>query len=159
MSVSERKLGEERRHETMPVREERRHDTRTVPGPPADPPQGSMRTNSETADAEARNNPEVMGRKEPRTVEPRRSEMWPDMADYQRRFDQLQSDFIEDPKSAVQKAERLMEEAIDSFTRSMRERMKSAHKDTDGHADTEQMRLTMRSYRDFIQSLGGRRAA
>jgi hypothetical protein len=81
------------------------------------------------------------------------------MTEYQRRFDALQTDFIEDPKSAVHKAERLIEEAIDSLTRSMRERIHSGDGKSDGREDTEQMRLKMRTYRDFMQSLGGRRAA
>ena len=151
---------------------ERRHETRTVPPEHerrrADSPQGTMRTNPETRDPEMRDktrdpemrdNPEVMGRKEPLPVETRSSEMWPDMTDYQTRFDAIQSDFIEDPKSALHKAEKLIEEAVDSFTRSMREHMKSKHGDTDGHGDTEHLRLQMREYRDFIRSLGGRRAA
>ena len=150
MSVdTERDVREERRHDNRPVQEERRHERNMAVGTPTQRPQaGTMREN-----------PEVMGRTEPRPVEARRSDMWPDMAEYQRRFDELQSEFIEDPKSAVQKAERLMEEAIESFTRSMRERVKSAHGDKGAYADTEQMRLKMREYREFMQSLGGRRAA
>ena len=100
-------------------------------------------------------NPEVMGRTEPQEVEKPRSEMWPDMSDFQLRFEQIQAEFIDDPKAAVQKAERLTEEATDQLTKSMRERMQAMRKDTGDNADTEQMRVTMRTYREFIQSLPG----
>jgi hypothetical protein len=106
------------------------------------------------------NNPEIMGRSEPR--EPQSGSgmaMWPDMTDFHRRFEEIQSDFIEDPKGAVQEAERLMAEAIDRWSKSMRERMQSMHRDTGDGADTEQLRMTMRSYREFMQSLDGSRAA
>lgn len=110
--------------------------------------------------ASAFDNPEIMGRNEP--PEPHVSSamtIWPDMTDVQRRFEEIQSDFIDDPKGAVREAERLMGEAIDRWTKSMRERMQSMHRDTGDGADTEQLRVTMRSYREFIQSLDGRRAA
>jgi hypothetical protein len=154
MSVSERRLAD------------RRHETRTEPAPTeADHPPATMRTNP-AEEAPVRDNPEVMGRTEPRetqAMEPQsRTDtmtMWPDMTDFQRRFEEIQSDFIEDPKAAVQKAERLMEEAIDRLAKSMREHMQSMHRDNGGSADTEQLRLTMRTYREFIQSLDNSRAA
>ena len=150
MSVdTERDVREERRHDNRPVQEERRHERNMAVGTPTERPQvGTMR-----------DNPEVMGRTEPRPVEARRSDVWPDMTEFHRRFDELQSDFIEDPKAAVEKAERLMEEVIESVTRTMRDRMKSMHRDRNDKADTEQMRLTMRGYRDFIHSMDGRRGA
>lgn len=54
-------------------------------------------------------NPEIMGRSEPH--EPHVSSamtIWPDMTDFQRRFEEIQSDLIEDPRGAVREAERLM---------------------------------------------------
>jgi hypothetical protein len=105
-------------------------------------------------------NPEIMGRSEP--PEPRDSSamaMWPDMTDFQHRFEEIQSDFIEDPKTAVQQAERLIAEAIERWTKSMRERMQSMHRDTGDDADTERLRVMMRGYREFMQSLSGSRAA
>jgi len=41
----------------------------------------------------------------------------------------------------------------------MHERMQQIHHDVDGNADTERLRLAMRSYREMIDSIGGRRAA
>lgn len=129
-----------------------------------------------------RANPEVMGRTEPRTVESERpveqprtatepvapraeeqtmthAEMAPEMNEIMVKFDQLQSEFIEDPRSAVKKAERLMEEAVDRITKSMRQRMSTIHHDVGDHSDTERLRLAMREYRQMIYMLGGNRAA
>jgi hypothetical protein len=117
-----------------------------------------------------RDNPEVMGRTEPRSLEQpqqptrplderQRSDMWPDMSEFRVRFEEIQSEFIDDPKAAVEKAERLMQEAIDRITKSMHERMQAMHRDREGKQDTEQMRMTMRTYREFFGSLGGSRAA
>ena len=87
-------------------------------------------------------------------------EMWPDMADVRRRFDEIQSEFIGDPKEAVKKAERLMDEAIERITKTVHERMQSMHRDVDGKdGDTEMLRLTMVGYRKFIDQMGSRRAA
>ena len=137
-----------------------------------------LRDNPEVMERESmRTNPEVMGRKEPVAVEDRdrpapdprvdqpgriggpgenRTDMWPDMSDFHRRFDQLQSDFIEEPREAVKKAERLIEEMLDHVVKSTRERMQSMRRDTGDTADTEQLRLTMQRYREFIRSFGRR---
>ena len=103
----------------------------------------------------ARSNPEVMGRTEPRTMTtPRQGEMSPEMGDMRARFDELQAEFIDDPKGAVKKAEKLME---DMFNK-VRERIQSTHRDVEKTDDTEKLRLAMRSYRDMIDSFaGGRR--
>lgn len=83
---------------------------------------------------------------------------WPEMAEYRTRFDEIQAQFIEDPKEAVKKAEKLVEEAIDRMTASMRDRIDSMHGDA-ASGDTEKLRVEMKTLRDFIESLGGRRAA
>jgi len=73
-----------------------------------------------------RTNPEVMGRNEPVVMEQPRAvetEFWPDMSDFRRRFDEIQSEFIEEPRHAVKKAERLIDDAIDHVTKTMRERI------------------------------------
>ncbi len=88
----------------------------------------------------------------------RTMDQWPEMTDYRRRFDEIQSQFIEDPRQAVGNAEKLVQEALDRMTASMRERIQGMHRDADS-GDTEKLRLEMRSLRDFIESLGGRRAA
>jgi hypothetical protein len=86
-------------------------------------------------------------------------DMWPEMGDLRQRFDAIQSEFIDDPRSAVRKAEELVNDVINRITSSMRDRVASMHKDVDKNADTEQLRLTMRSYRDLVDWMETRRAA
>ena len=118
----------------------------------------ALRSNPEVmerSDPDApRSNPEVMGRSEPQTMtSPRHGEAWSEMSDIRMRFDQLQSEFIDDPKSAVKKAEKLMD---DMFNK-LRDRIQNTHRDLEKNDDTEHLRLAMRSYRDMIDSFGGRR--
>lgn len=101
-----------------------------------------------------RGNPEVMGRSEPQTVTtPYRGEMSSEMSDIRIRFEKCQSEFIDDPKSAVKNAGKLIE---DMFNK-MRERMQNTQRDIEKNDDTEHLRLAMRSYREMIDSFGGRR--
>jgi hypothetical protein len=118
----------------------------------------TLRTNPEVMernDAETTHgNPEVMGRSEPSTMTaPRQPEKWPEMSDIRMRFEQLQSEFIDDPKAAVQKVEKLIDDAFNKI----RDRIHSIHSDVEKTNDTEHLRLAMRSYRDMIDSFGGRR--
>ena len=128
-----------------------------------------------------RANPEVMGRTEPARVEDEHSreseqprtartmaatdlpmeemDFWPHMGDFRRRLDEIQSEFINEPRAAVKKAERLVEEAVDHMAKSMREHLKGMHGGIEGNADTEKLRLMMRSFREFIDSLEKRPAA
>lgn len=120
----------------------------------------TLRTNPEVMERndpdQARSNPEVMGRSEPQTMTaPRHDEGWSGTNDVQLRFEQLQSEFIDDPKSAVKKTEQLMEDMLNK----LRERMQNIHRDIEKGDDTERLRLAMRSYRDMIDSFGGRRPA
>jgi hypothetical protein len=103
----------------------------------------------------ARSNPEVMGRSEPQTITAPAShnDLSSEMSDIRLKFDQLQSEFIDDPKGAVTKAEKLMD---DMFNK-MRERIQNTRRDLDKHDDTEHLRLAMRSYRDMVDSFAGRR--
>src|SRR5690349_18160347 len=109
----------------------------------------------ERGDAETTHgNPEVMGRSEPQTMTaPRQPEKWSEMSDARMRFEQLKSEFIDDPQAAVQKVEKLM----DDLFYKMRDRIHSIHSGVETHDDTEHLRLAMRSYRDMIDSFGGRR--
>ncbi len=124
-----------------------------------------------------RTNPEVMGRTEPvghigiedrdprESTQPRTErqmkqiDFWPEMGDFKRRLEEIQSEFIEEPRAAVKKAERLVEEAVDHMARSMREHVKGMHGDVEGNGDTEKLRLMMRSYRALIESMDRRQAA
>jgi len=92
--------------------------------------------------------------------QPAQMDIWPDLAEFHSRFDEIQSEFIEDPKAAVKKAEQLMQEIVERVTRTMQERMRAMHRDVDGKdGDTEMLRQTMRSYKQLIESMEGRRAA
>lgn len=93
-----------------------------------------------------------------RTARTTTTGLWPEMTDYQRRFDDIQSQFIEDPRSAVKNAEQLVEDAIQRMTTTMRERMQGMHHDAE-NGDTEKLRVEMKALRDFITSLSERRAA
>ena len=120
----------------------------------------ALRTNPEVMerhDPEAeRSNPEVMGRSEPQTMTattPRQTEMASEMAHVRMKFDQLQSEFIEDPQRAAKKAQQLLE---DVFSK-MHEKLQNTHREVEKSHDTEQLRLAMRSYRDILDSFGGHR--
>lgn len=103
-----------------------------------------------------RNNPEVMGRSEPQAVTAQpTNDSSPEMNDISVRFEQLQSEFIEDPRRAVEEAESLMDDLFNK----MREQVQAIHRDIEKNGDTEHLRLAMRSYREMIESLGTRRAA
>ena len=86
-------------------------------------------------------------------------DMWPDMTDLRQRFDAVQSEFIEDPKRAVEKAEELVKEVVDRISRSMHDRMDSMHHGVEKTTDTEQLRQTMMGYRDLVDWMETRRAA
>lgn len=86
----------------------------------------------------------------------RGGDMWPEMSDYRMRFDQIQSRFIEDPRGAVRDAEKLVEEAIEKMSSSMRDRVHSMKGDADS-GDTEKLRVEMKNLRDMVESMGGRR--
>ncbi len=93
----------------------------------------------------------------PRTSaqQPAHTELWPDMTKYHQRFGEIRSQFIEDPKTAVARAEQLVNEAFDHMARVMHEGMQSLHGNVEGKVgDTEAMRQTMRSYADWIDSVG-----
>jgi len=116
----------------------------------------TLRTNPEVMernDAETTHwNPEVMGRSEPQTMTAQRqTEKWSDVSDIRMRFEQLQSEFIDDPKAAVQKVEKLIDDAFNK----MRDRIHNIHSDVEKNDDTEHLRFAMRSYRDMIDSFGG----
>ena len=87
-------------------------------------------------------------------------DLWAGMRDCRHRFDELQAEFIEEPRAAVEKAERLIGDAVNNMMTVMQDRIKSIHTDYEGdHKDTERLRLAMRSYRELMDSLLDRSAA
>jgi len=97
----------------------------------------------------------------PRMLDSRDDEgAWPEMASYRRRFEELQSQFIEEPKETVKKAESLVEEAVERMVSSLHDRVNHIHKELgDGTDDTERLRMAMRRYRQLIDSFAENRAA
>ena len=67
--------------------------------------------------------------------------------DYRARFEQLQAEFIDEPRQAVRSAQSLVEEAIDRMMEGLRQ------SGVDDKADTEQLRLAMKRYRDLLYQL------
>ena len=84
----------------------------------------------------------------------------PEMGNYRRRFEELQSQFIEEPKETVKKAESLVEEAVEKMVSSLHDRVNHIHSELgDGTDDTERLRMAMRRYRQLIDSFAENRAA
>ena len=97
----------------------------------------------------------------PRMMDNRDDEgAWPEMTSYRRRFEELQSQFIEEPKETVKKAESLVEEAVERMVSSLHDRVNHIHSELgDGTDDTERLRMAMRRYRQLIDSFAENRAA
>jgi hypothetical protein len=82
------------------------------------------------------------------------------MSEFRHRFDEIQVQFIEEPREAVKKAEDLMKEAVDRMTKTLEERLQKIHGDVgDGNSDTERLRLAMQKLRRMIESFENRAAA
>ncbi len=120
---------------------------------------------SEPKDIPVRSEPKDMPAKRSEAMEKpspsRDGEMgfWPEMHEYRHRMTDIQSEFIEEPKAAVKKAEQLIEEAVDYMAKSVHERVQRMHNDAEGDADTEKLRLMMRNFSHLIDRLDGSRAA
>jgi hypothetical protein len=89
-----------------------------------------------------------------------REPMWSGIGDIRRRFDELQVQFVEEPRKAVEKAEELVKLAVDQMANSMHERLNGIHGEMgDGTNDTERLRRAMQGYRRMIDSFDNRTAA
>jgi hypothetical protein len=71
------------------------------------------------------------------------------MHEYWTRFEAIQAQFIEEPRSAVQSAQKLVEEAVDRMMEGLR------HTKSGDKADTEELRVTMKRYRDVLHQIVG----
>jgi len=133
-----------------------RTEPRKVPTPQTTAPETTTnpqtRTDPQTTAPQATTNPQ-------QTMAKPQTDGWSEMVEIRRRFEELQSEFIERPQDAVKKAERLTEEAIDKMTKLMHEQISSIHRDIEGNSDTERLRLAMRNYRILIDSMSQRQAA
>ncbi|QLQ37507.1 hypothetical protein [Micromonospora robiginosa] len=82
----------------------------------------------------------------------------PDAAQgFRDRWRDVQLRFVDDPKAAVGEAESLVEEAIEALSTALREqRTKLGTWQESGSSDTEQLRVAVRGYRDFLDRVLGR---
>jgi len=86
-------------------------------------------------------------------------EFWTELAEFRQRFDEIQAEFIAEPRAAVEKAETLIEEAVDRMMNALHDQLRRIHSDVGDDTDTEHLRVAMLSYRELIDSMGDRRAA
>lgn len=103
--------------------------------------------------------PDVKDRTETADDRAVRGEMWPEYEQYHQRFHQVEMEFMEEPRAAVQKADQLVHEAMDHMTSSWRDRLQQMHGQVESESDTERLRLAMLGYKHFMEAMGGRRAA
>ncbi|HET7487379.1 MAG TPA: hypothetical protein VFJ85_05575 [Acidimicrobiales bacterium] len=78
-----------------------------------------------------------------------------DSDEFERRWADVQAVFVDDPRAAVESADRLVAEVMQTLSDRF-----GAHKDsleeqwsTGGKADTEELRQALRQYRSFFQRL------
>ena len=80
----------------------------------------------------------------------------PDMSSHFRnRWDQVQIGFVDDPRRAVQQADELVAEVMKSLAASFADQRARVEQGIGqgGDADTENLRMALRSYRSFFQRL------
>ncbi|WFE31816.1 hypothetical protein [Micromonospora sp. WMMD975] len=82
----------------------------------------------------------------------------PDAAQgFRDRWRDVQLRFVDDPQAAVGEAESLVEEAIEALSTALREqRSRLGAWQESGSSDTEQLRVAVRGYRDFLDRVLGR---
>lgn len=76
------------------------------------------------------------------------------MADFRKRWDDVQAGFVDDPRAAVQQANCLVEGVVDQLTAtftSQRDELESQW--TRGDVDTEALRVALQRYRAFFNRL------
>jgi hypothetical protein len=77
--------------------------------------------------------------------------------DFRDRWRDVQLRFVDDPRAAVGEAQSLVEEAIEALSAALREqKAKLGGWQESGSADTEQLRVAVRGYRDFLDRVLGR---
>ncbi|RCV57435.1 hypothetical protein [Marinitenerispora sediminis] len=71
-----------------------------------------------------------------------------------RRWRELQSDFVDDPPGSVQDADRLVGDVLNILTAALADQRRAlAERGDDAGRDTEELRLTLRAYRSFLDRL------
>jgi hypothetical protein len=72
--------------------------------------------------------------------------------EFQQNWQQIQSGFVEDPASAVRRAEDLTDKILTSLTRALEDRRQILDNSA-RNGDTEQLRLVLRQYREVLESV------
>jgi hypothetical protein len=78
-----------------------------------------------------------------------------ELTKFRRSFEEIQAEFLGEPRAAVKKAETL----IDRLVNALHEQLQRIHSSIKTETDTEELRVAMLSYRELFDSLGGHRAA
>jgi hypothetical protein len=78
-----------------------------------------------------------------------------DVERYREQWRELQSGFVDEPKSAVREADSLVSQMMETFTAHLTERKRalSGQWEGDGDKDTEQLRLALRRYRALFDQM------
>ncbi|WP_262284696.1 hypothetical protein [Micromonospora sp. MA102] len=77
--------------------------------------------------------------------------------DFRDRWRDVQLRFVDDPQAAVGEAQSLVEEAIEALSAALREqKTRLGSWQESGSTDTEQLRVAVRGYRDFLDRVLGR---
>jgi hypothetical protein len=77
-----------------------------------------------------------------------------DSAGLKQRWTDVQRDFVDDPQRAVQEADRLVSETMQSLSSRFAERKSSLEEQwSNGGVDTEDLRLALQEYRSFFHRL------
>ncbi|SBT50245.1 hypothetical protein [Micromonospora narathiwatensis] len=82
----------------------------------------------------------------------------PEIAEnFRKRWRDVQLQFVDDPRAAVGEAQSLVEEAIEALSAALREqKARLGGWQEAGASDTEQLRVAVRGYRDFLDRVLGR---
>ncbi len=78
-----------------------------------------------------------------------------ELTKFRQNFEEIQAEFIGEPRAAVEKAETL----IDGLMNALHDQLQRIHGNLKTETDTEQLRVAMLSYRELFDSLGGHRGA
>ncbi len=78
-----------------------------------------------------------------------------ELAKFHQRFEEIQAEFIGEPRAAVEKAETL----IDGLMNALQGQLHGIHSNVESATDTEHLRVAMLGYRELFDSLKGHRAA
>jgi hypothetical protein len=77
-----------------------------------------------------------------------------ELTKFRQTFEEIQAEFISEPRAAVVKAEAL----IDRLMSTLHDQLQSIHSNVTTENDTEQLRVAMLNYREMFASLEGHRS-